>query len=173
MADENRNTSHRDLAAFHCFEMARDYNPNLPEWDSDDAAQRRTEYRYLIHAAHRRSQPSCVLVAIEKIACALAVAEGQTWPACDRAIAADRTPLQRLAIQAQRRQRFRHLARIAHSHFVNYYELGTDDEDYRQSIIDDAQLQEQLDKKCVAEHRRQIGVTLPSTVTQIHKDSDQ
>lgn len=169
MADDDF-TTHRDLAAFHCFEMARDYNPHLPEWDSDDAAQRRTEYRYLITAAHRRSRSSCVLVAIERIAGVLAVADGEAWPACNRAIKPELPELQRLAIAASRRQRYRHLARLVHADLMNYYELGTDGEDYRMDVIAVATLQMDEDKRIVGQQRK---LSMPSTVTQIHKDADQ
>lgn len=168
MADSETNT-HRNSAAFHLFEMGRDYDPHRPEWDSEPAGTLRTEYRYLVQLAHRRSQSSCVLVAIEKIAATLAVADGLIWPRCDNNISTDRADLQKLAMAAQRRQRYRHVARLVHSELMNYYELGTDGEDYRQNVIMESQLQVVQDKQIVSEHRRAIGVPIVSGL----KDGDK
>ncbi len=169
MADE-KIPQHKDLAAFHAYELGREYDPERPDFASDAAGQRRTEYRYLIQLAHRRSQSSCVLVAIERIAASLAIADGEPWPACNRAINPERPELQRQAIAAQRRQRYRHLARIVHSEVMNYYELGTDNEDYRQHVIEASALQVMQDKQLVSAQRKSIG--LPSTVTQMRKDQE-
>lgn len=170
MADDTI-AQHNNLAAFHTYEMGRADNPELPAWDSDEAAQRRTEYRYLIQLAHRRSQSSCVLVAIERIAASLAITDGEPWPACNRAISPDRTDLQRLAISASRRQRYRHLARVVHAELMNYYELGTEDEASRQQTIAIAALQMAEDKRVMMEQRQMFG--LPSTVSQLNRGCEK
>lgn len=155
MADET--VTHRDQAAFHVHEMGRALQPDLPEWESEDAGPYRTSCRYLAIAAHRRSITSCVPVAIEMIARRLAEADGETWPECSRRI--DLNDPRRFSLAAQRRQRYRHLARVAHSAAMNYYELGTDDEVYRQAVISDARLQVEQDKRIVSEMRSQMGVS--------------
>lgn len=170
MADETI-AQHKDLAAFHAYEMGREYDPNRPDWSSDAAGARRTEYRYLIQLAHRRSQASCVLVAIERIAGALAVADGEPWPACNRAINPALGTLQRHAISASRRQRYRHLARIVHAETMNFYELGDDTEVSRQNVIADVHGQALQDKQTLSHQRQSAG--LPSTVSQLRKDTDQ
>jgi hypothetical protein len=164
MADET--VTHRDLAAFHVFEMGRILDPELPEWDSDAAGPHRTSCRYIINLAHRRTIGSCVSVAIEKIAEKLASADGETWPDCNRAIKPELPELSRLAIAASRRQRYRHLARIAHAAAMNYYELGTDDEAYRQTLLTDAHVTHQHDKQLLATMRASIGVSLTPKDTE-------
>lgn len=163
MADVDPITTHRELAAFHCYESQRETHSELPEWSSDEAGVYRTEYRFLITAARRRADQSCMLVAIEKIAVALATAEGEIWPMCNRAVHPDLPDDQREAIGAQRRQRYRHLARLAHSTVMNYYELGTDDDAYRQHIISEANAQLAADRATMARMRGRFA----STVNQL------
>lgn len=166
MADET--VTHKDLAAFHLYALGRAVDPELPEWDSDAAGPHRTSCRYIVNLAHRKTILSCVLVAVEKIAAALAQADGETWPECSRRI--DIADPHRFALAASRRQRYRHLARVAHSAAMNYYELGTDDEAYRQTVLTDARVTVQNDKQLVAAMRASVGV--PHHATTIHKDTE-
>jgi hypothetical protein len=157
MADDTLAQDHKELAAFHTYELGRTYDPQRPEWFADGAGQRRTEYRYLIQLAHRRSQAACVLTCIERIAASLAIADGEQWPACDRK-AGSLPDSARAARAAATRQRYRHLARIVHAETMNYYELGTDDELYRQHVIEEAKRQMAEDKRIVSEQRQAIGI---------------
>lgn len=169
MADET--VTHKELAAFHIYEMGREIDPELPAWDATAAGPYRTSCRYIVHMAHRKTILSCALVAVEKIAAALAQADGETWPDCSRAIKPELPEVNRLAIAASRRQRYRHLARLAHSTLMNYYELGTDDDAYRATVLTEARIQQQQDAQTVAAMRATVGVP-PQPVTTIHKESE-
>lgn len=179
MADAKSNTpfrvsedasKHLELAAFHLYEAGRDHAPEIPEWSSDAAGHERTDCRFRITAAHRKGILSCILVAIERLAGSFAVADGEKWPDCNRAVSPNLPQVQQLAIAANRRQRYRHLARIAHAEIQNYYELGVDSEDVRQAIIDSARTRFASDKIALAAWR---GLSrMPSTVTQIRKDTE-
>lgn len=176
MAAEESNThpdplfgEHLDLAAFHLYESGRAYDPERPSWDSDAAGSLRTSTRYITRMAHRRGMPSTTLVAIERLAVAFALADGEVWPDCTRGLHAIPEP-QRKAMSASRRQRYRHLARIAHAELMNYYELGQEDERMRGDIIHQAMRQHHEDTKAKVAWRDYV---MPSTVTQIHRESGE
>jgi hypothetical protein len=161
MAD-GKTSTHKDLAAFHTYEYGREQGEDIEraEWDSDEAGPSRTAYRYLIQAAHRRSIHSCNLVAVERIAAALAIADGHRWPACDGHVTPERAGEDLPVKFARRRQRYRHLARLVLAEVNKYYELAEDTEADRVGIITEARAQLDADRTLVSD------ADMPSTVRQ-------
>lgn len=180
MSDANRTEStgtaqatadhHLELAAFHLHEASRQHLPDLPSWESDHAA--RMDARYRAMGAHRRSIESCRFVAVERVAAALALLDGEPWPACTRALSPLLPPAHRAATAAQRRQRYRHEARIIVAEVCGYYEVKTEDtEDLRQLVIIDARRQRTDDAGVVATWRERVNLPT-STVMQLYKDGE-
>ena len=163
-------SEHLERAAFHLYEAGREFRVEQHEWDADEAGDARTDCRYRMRLAERKGIPTVPLAAIEVLAATLAVADGEVWPACRRAINPAWPDAQQRAIAASRRQRYRHLARLAHADLMRFYELGTESETERHDIIRRALAQHADDAVILKAWRRQIG--FPSTVTQLHKESD-
>lgn len=161
---------HLELAAFHLFEMCRSWSKVvLPSFADNDVQDMRRDAKYRVMAAHRRGIKSCRGITIERIAGVLAVADGHTWPACIRpGAAADPTR------DAQRRQRYRHVAGVVAAEAFMYLEHDTDTEEQRTAILADINAQRIEDKRIVSEWRKRIG--LPSSnghgsdVSQLPKD---
>ena len=150
-----------ELAAFHLYEACRSWSKIvLPSWADDDVQDMRRDAKYRAMAAHRRGIKSCRGIARERIAAVLAVADGLTWPACHRPGGAIDLPH-----DAQRRQRYRHVAGIVMAELFMYLEHDTDHEDQRSAILADIAKQRVEDTRIVSEWRSRIG--LPSTVSQL------
>ena len=160
---------HLERAAFHLHEAARLHNPDLPDWDSTAERAHRVEARYRAAGAHRRGIPSVRKVAIERGAIALAVADGERWPACNRAINPQLPEAQRKAIAASRRQRYMHLSTVVLSDVLAYYEVNEDNEEQRQKLVDAMDVQRTGDAHASQTWRNRM----PSTVSQLRKDETQ
>ena len=161
-------SSHLDLAALHLYEAGREHTPSLPTYWQDEAADMRRDARYRAMAAHRRGIASCRKIAIERGAIALAIADGEPWPDCSRAINPNLPDAQRAAIAASRRQRYLHLATVMIADVFGYYETGTDTEEQRQIGIDRLRVQREQDTEASKAWRNR---PLPSTVSQLRKDT--
>ena len=152
---------HLELAAFHLYELCRSWSKVvLPSFADDDVQDMRRDAKYRAMAAHRRGIKSCRGIARERIAAVLAVADGLTWPACHRPGGAVDLPR-----DAQRRQRYRHVAGIVMAELFMYLEHDTDCEEQRSAILAELAQQRKDDTKVVAEWRARVG--LPSTVSQL------
>jgi hypothetical protein len=164
-------TQHLELAAFHLYEACRSWSKIvLPSWADSDVDAMRTDARLRAMSAHRRGIMSCRGIARERIAAALAIADGFTWPACARTGAVD------LLLDAQRRQRYRHVGGIIAAEATMYFELDADTEDERAAILEDISRQNIADRKLISEWQARIangnGHTA-STVSQLPKDSNR
>ena len=122
---------HLERAAFHLHEASRLHRPDLPNWDDPVESAARVDARYRITGAHRRGIDACRMMAVERVAGSLAVLDGDRWPACDRHTNMAR--MQREAVSAGKRQRYRHVAARIVAEIAAYYEMGTDTPEQRDS----------------------------------------
>ena len=117
--------------------------------------------------AVRRGIASCRLVAVERVAGAMANLDGEIWPDCDRYVSPNWKPEQRAAMQAQRRQRYRHKAACLVAAYVNYMEVEhpSETEEHRQLLIRDVTAQREADIITVKAWHENLG--MPSRVSQL------
>ena len=162
---------HLELAAFHLHEAARAHQPDLPSWDSPEAV--RADARFRVTGAHKRSIASCRLMAIERVAAALAILDGEPWPGCNRAVSPRVGMEQRQAIAAQRRQRYRHEARAIVAELYGYMEVKANDdtEEDRQLFLTQVHLQRDQDADILAKWRERINLPT-TTVSQLSRNGD-
>jgi len=160
---------HLERAAYHLHEAGRIHNPNLPAYDDPLKSAGRVDARYRITGAHRRGIDSCRQIAVLRGAIALAVADGEPWPACDRTVNPSMPEAQRLSLCASKRQRYLHLSAALLADVFGYYETGLDTEDQRQAAIERQRIQREQDRDSVAAWRNRM----PSTVTQLRKDDEK
>lgn len=128
----------------------------FPPVDVESVADLIEEASFRATLAHRRGIESCRLLAVERVACALAVADGVPWPDCG--VVAGAPDYQRVA--ARRRLRYRHVATLAIAEYLKYMEQGTETELQRAAEIHRISLRTVVDTVATAP-------TEPSTVVQI------
>lgn len=159
-------TRHLEMVAFHLFESCRSWSKVvLPAlYYDDDVREMRHDALCRAMGAHRRGIASCRGVTRERIAASMAVADGLTWPACVRPGGGGAD----LPRDAQRRQRYRHVAGIVMAETFMYLEHDTDTEDQRSAILADVVQQRADDARLVAEWRSRT--CLPSTVQQLESE---
>ena len=157
---------HLTLAAEHVYRAEHLYDRS-PHFGSDDAEDMRTDLRYRLIGAVRRGINSCRMVAVERVAGALATLDGETWPTCDLHVSPNWKPAQREAIVAQRRQRYRHKAVQVIAALYGYMEVEhpSETEEHRQLLIRQVREQFEADTRTMTEWKESIG--MPSTVSQL------
>ena len=155
----------RVVAALYDFERLD--HPEWPTLDTPDASDMRMDLRYRLTGAVRRGIHSVRMVAIERVAAALATLDGETYPACDLHVSPNWKEGQRAALIAQRRQKYRHKAVQVIAAFCGYMEVEhpQETEESRALIVEQAKSQHTADAHVSAAWRDQIG--MPSTVPQL------
>lgn len=156
-----------DRAAFSLYEASRlDLGDDLPPFWADEAAEMRRDCKYRAMGAYRRGVASCRQIAVLRGAIALAVADGEPWPECNRTVNPSMPDAQRASLCASKRQRYLHLSAVLLADVFGYYETGLDTEEQRQTAIERQRIQREQDRESVAAWRNRM----PSTVTQLRKD---
>ena len=164
-----RSSGWLDRAAMALFEASKLHlGDDLPQWWHDDVTDMRRDCKYRALAAYRRGIASCRMVSVERAALALALADGEQWPDCNRAINPQMPEAQRLAIAASRRQRYRHLASLVVAEVNRYLEMGVDTEEQRQAVVADVRAQRTRDEADAHAWRNRM----PSAVSQLRKDEE-
>lgn len=151
-------SQHLELAAFHLYlaEQIRHDQP-LPDWDSDDASDMRTDARYRAKGAHKRGDKTARLAVVERVAVILAVANGDIWPDCDNQISRGLSVERIAALAAMRRQRYRHQARLVCAEVARFYEIDPDTPESLQRMVEAGRKYQDADTKTVSAYRGRIG----------------
>ena len=156
---------HLDTAVQVFYGLER--QPGWPAFQSEEADDIKRDIRYRLMGAIRRGINSCRMVAIERVAGALANLDGEVWPGCDLHVSPNWKPEQRAALIAQRRQKYRHKAVQVIAALYGYMEVEhpSETEEHRQLLMRHANEQREADAQAVKEWRGSIG--MPSTVSQL------
>lgn len=146
-----------DAIARELYAQERTEHPsrNLPPWPQANRVLR-ADARYRAQAAHHRSSPTIKAVLVEELARTLAMADGFIWPACESRTEQICAPEEYCAIVAQRRQRYRHNARLVITAHDQYLDTNAtnEPEEMRQAVILRAKHQQLEDVHAVQEWKR-------------------
>ena len=165
MTDDQLHALDDAAALIYTAEHMYDKSPAFHSIDADDMRQ---DLRYRLMGAIRRGINSCRMVAIERVAGALANLDGEVWPGCDLHVSPNWKPEQRAALTAQRRQRYRHKAVQVIAALYGYMEVEhpSETEEHRQLLIRQAVEQREADIVTVKAWKESIG--MPSTVRRVY-----
>jgi len=145
------------------YEAGRVAHPERPPYAEADRTQR-ADARYRAQGAHQRSDPSVKAVLVERIAQTLALADGFIWPSCEARTRQIMSELEYAATVAQRRQAYRHKARLVittHDSYLDVHAVGQPVE-HRAAILAAAQAQQDRDVETVKAWRRSVGQVVDS-----------
>ena len=133
--------------ALYQAERAQFPDRNLPDWDQANHHMR-ADARYRATAAHMRGNPTVKAALVERLAMTLALADGYVWPGLANRERPSPLPAdQAAAMQAQRRQGYRHQARLVITAVHNYLDVDApaEPEEIRSAILASAKVQQQAD----------------------------
>lgn len=157
-----------DVIAAGLYEAERAEHPSRhpQSWDLAGPVMR-ADARYRAIAAHLRGNPRVKAVLVEVLAQTLATADGFIWPSCDARTTQIMSDREYAATVAQRRQGYRHKARLALAAVNKYLDLDAfaQTEETRDQILAQAHTQYVTDCETLQawRHRQRTGATEPAS----------